>query len=131
MQSVILRYLTVIGIIALAGFGAYSYGKYVANLERDKIEKVANDKLAKSIKEAAEKHDNDQATINNLALVLAKRLRDKITICPTQKRDQGGASGLAATGVDEAYYRLRDSGTEIIKRCAEMNIDVVETNRSR
>ena len=136
MQAILMRNLLGAALIVGVLYGAYYFidrnGYQRCKTEQGDADKAEAIKQANKIKEAAEQHDNDQATINALAHDLDKRLRVHIPVCPTSSQgDQDGGSGIFSEKVDAAFGRLQSGVDSLVKRCDEINISAIEANHSR
>lgn len=136
MTSILMRNLLGSAVIIIVLYGAYFFidrnGYQRCQTEHFEADKVEAIKQAQKIKEAAEQHDNDQATIDNFARELTKRVRIHVPVCPTPpqgNQDRGG--GVLSEKVDVAFGRLQSGVDEIVMRCDQLNVDAIEANNSR
>lgn len=136
MNPILMARLLGLAVIIGVLYGAYFFidrnGYQRCQQEHAKADKAEAIKQAQKIKEAAERHDEDQLTINNLARDLDKRMRVHIPVCPTSPQgNQNGGSGAFPEKVDRAFGQLQSGVDEIVRRCDQLNVDAIEANNSR
>ncbi len=130
MKSLIIAGVTIFVLFGLGWFIDQN-GYKRCQLEHSQANQAEYVRQAKKIQEAAKQHENDTATIDNLARELNKRMRVKIT-CPTPPQgDQDGGSRAFSEKVDGAFGRLQSGVDELVLRCDQLNVDAIEANKVR
>ena len=85
---------------------------------------------AAEIVKKGEQNEKNQLTIARLATT-ARELRLKFPTCTTTRADDSnGASGVAATRVDEYLDEAKRAIQDIGERCATLNISAIKANRN-
>lgn len=136
-----------LAILAAAGYGLWSlyhagYRSGVNEIQikwdADKIRTADAQRAAllaygKKLKQAQEQHDNDQATIDDLADT-ARRLRIHLPTCGDHAaggQNPNGTAGLLPDRVDQGFAALQSRATALFERCDQLNIDAIRANGSR
>jgi len=123
------------GIVVLAGvlFGVFKYVEnigYERRVAEDQAENLKTvTEFAKRLKAAEEQRDENQTTIDRL-VTQSRSVRVHLPVCANNgtPKDQNGGTGALSNRVDESFARLQDRGTELFKRCDELNLDAIKTN---
>jgi predicted negative regulator of RcsB-dependent stress response len=123
------------GVLAIVAalIGAALYLEHLGYQKCEKEMQAKNLELALAyadrIVKAEGERDANQTTIDRLNADVSK-LRIHIPVCPNSAKDQNGTAGIFSERVDKAFAELQGRGTELFKRCDEMNLDAIKVNAS-